>query len=177
MWGSMHETEADMRKLQEHMDLSIRQAGPFLRKAFQLPHRSLNAQQIVRHFHGLHTVAFATSTSQGVPRVSPVLAILYRGEFYIPTVKNALRTRHVLQRPEVSLTGYLGNEFAIIVHGKAEVVEQADEQYSILEELHRSYADESASDWGTGVYLRIDPLQVFTYAKDPSVYPEFARKR
>jgi uncharacterized pyridoxamine 5'-phosphate oxidase family protein len=176
----MHETERDMREFQELLDLSARQAGPYLKKSLQIPKKTLNARQLVRHFQGLHTVAFATTTSSGTPQVTPVSALLYRRNFYIPSVKTALRTRHVMHQPVVSLTAYDGNDFAVIVHGKAVIVDSESEddaeEYRIIEELHRSFSPtgESASDWGRGVYLRVNPFQVFSFAREPEKYPEHA---
>jgi uncharacterized pyridoxamine 5'-phosphate oxidase family protein len=176
----MHETERDLRLFQELLDLSARQAGPFLKKSLQIPQKTLSARQLARHFQGLHTVAFATSTSKGTPQVAPVLALFYRAKFYIPTVKTALRTRHVMNQPVVSLTAYDGNDFAVIVHGNAVIIDpeidEHAEEYRIVEELHRSYSPtgEAASDWGKGVYLRVDPFQYFSFAREPERYSEHA---
>lgn len=112
----MRETPEDLEQLQQVLDRSIERAGDFLRSSFQMPARSLSAAQLVRYLSGIQVVALATVTAKGEPRVAPIGSLFYRGHFYIPTVATAARTRHVMKRPAVSLTHFVGNDLAIIVH-------------------------------------------------------------
>lgn len=84
----MRETPEDLGELQSLLERSIEQAGPFLRSSFEMPEHSLNAQQLANHLQGLPTVAMATVTARGEPRVAPISAIFYRGRFHIPTVRS-----------------------------------------------------------------------------------------
>src|SRR6266852_62768 len=115
----MHETQEDFQRLQVLLDRSIEQAGAFLRQSFQMPTHSLTAQQVVHFWQGLQTIALATVTSKGEPRVAPIAALLFRGHFYVPTVETAIRTKHVMHHPAISFTYYQGNDVAIIIHGDA----------------------------------------------------------
>src|SRR5437868_15284789 len=98
----MRETESDLAELSTLLERSIAGAGPFLRRSFEMPEHSLTAGQLVRYLDGLRTVAFATVTANGEPRVAPIGALFYRGRFYIPTTMEAARTRHIRQRPGAS---------------------------------------------------------------------------
>ena len=100
----MKETEQDLKRLQALLDGSIEGAGSFLRSSFRMPRHSLSAVQLVRHLGGLNTVAMATVTQKGEPRVAPIGSLLYRGRFHAPTLASAVRTRHLMERPSVSLT-------------------------------------------------------------------------
>src|SRR5579884_502362 len=167
----MKETPEDIQRLQEILHTSIEQAGDFLRRSFQMPTHSLSAAQLVHYLQGVPTVALATTTARGEPRVAPIGAIFYRGHFYIPTVANAARTKHVLKRPSVSLAHFQNNDLAIIVHGQAEIITPEHAGFSILEELQRTYTHTSVREWGDGVFLKILANVIYTCIRSPEKYP------
>jgi nitroimidazol reductase NimA-like FMN-containing flavoprotein (pyridoxamine 5'-phosphate oxidase superfamily) len=167
---NLRESAEDLESLQALLDRSIEQAGSFLRESFQMPEHSLSALQLVGHLDDIVTVALATVTATGEPRVAPTGALFYRGRFYIPTVAGAARTRHVRTRPLVSLTHYTGNGLAVIVHGRATIIPPGQPEFDVLESLHRELAGVSVREWGEGVYLQVDPDMVYTYAREPKRY-------
>jgi hypothetical protein len=138
------------------LDRSIEQAGSFLRSSLQMPQCSLSAAQLVRYLQGVKNVAFATVTAKGEPRVAPIGSLFFRGCFYIPTVATAVRSKHVMRRPAVSLTHFVGDDLAIIVHGRATVVLPDDTEFGALEKLQRASSGVSVREWGEGVYLRVE---------------------
>ena len=83
----------------------------------------------------MQTVALATVTTRGEPRIAPIGSLLYRGDIYIPTVATAARTRHVMKRPAISLTLFRENELAILVHGYATIMSRDHEDFETLENL------------------------------------------
>jgi hypothetical protein len=168
----MHETPDDLATLQTLLDASIERAGPFLRSSFEMPDHSLSAAQVVRLLHGVPTVAFATVTSKGEPRVAPIGAIFYRGAFRIPTVMSAMRVRHVRRQPGVSLTYYEGIDLAVIIHGTASVLGVEHPDFSTLENIHRGEIGQSVRDWGEGAFLRVDADVFYTYARYPDRFPD-----
>ena len=89
----MRETQEDIERLQALLDNSIGRAGAFLRRSFQIPEHSLTAQQLIDCWLDVQTVALATVTTRGEPRIAPIGSLLYRGDIYIPTVATAARTR------------------------------------------------------------------------------------
>jgi hypothetical protein len=165
----MRETPEDLHHLQALLDRGIAQAGSFLRASFGMPDHSLSALQLARYLQGSHTVALATVTAGGEPRVAPISALFYRGHFHVPTVTTAVRAQHVLKRPAVSLTHYRGSELAIIAHGRASLVAPGAADFAVLEELQCESGNQSVLDWGEGVYMRIDADVLYTYARDPAV--------
>lgn len=168
----MHETPDDLEQLQELLNSSIERSGAFLRSSFQMPEHSLSAQQLATYLQGIQTVAFATVTATGQPRVAPIGSIFHRAEFYIPTVTTAIRSRHVLRRPAVSLTHYQGNDLAIIVHGQASLIGEDHQDFATLEEIHRTNGNDSVRDWGDGAFIRIAADVIYTYARYPEHYPD-----
>ncbi|MEA2394131.1 MAG: hypothetical protein QOJ82_2022, partial [Solirubrobacteraceae bacterium] len=118
----MRETAADLQRLQALLDDSVARASPFLRSSFQMPERSLSAERLAAHLQGSLTVALATVTARGEPRVAPIAALFLRGSFHVPTVAESARARHVAQRPGVSLTYFEGTDLAVIAHGHAAIL-------------------------------------------------------
>ncbi len=162
----MNETLEDLQHLQDLLDRSITKAGVFLRQSFQMPDHSLSARQLVHFWQGMRTIALATVTRQGEPRVAPIGALLFRGHFYIPTVATAARTKHVLHRPAVSFTFYQGEGIAVIAHGSATIIQPDQPNFADLEALHQETTGTNVREWGEGVFLQIIPETLFTYARD-----------
>ncbi|QIN84910.1 pyridoxamine 5'-phosphate oxidase family protein [Rubrobacter tropicus] len=163
----MKETPRDFERLQALLDRSVEGAGDFLRASFGMPEHSLSAVQLARLLQGTQTVALATVTRGGEPRVAPTGALFYRGRFHVPTVATAARTRHLLERPAVSLTLYGENDLAIIAHGRAEVLGRDHPEFPPLEDAFREPGGGSVLDWGEGVYLRVEAEKTFTFARYP----------
>ena len=166
----MEETPEDIQRLQALLDESIEQAGSFLRSSFQMPEHSLSATQLVDYFEGVHTVALATVTAQSEPRVAPIGTFFFRGSFYIPTVASAARAKHINRQPAISLTHFVGNDLAIIVHGKATILSPEDADFEKLEQVYYASAGQKVQDWGEGIYLRVESHKIYTYARDMTQY-------
>ncbi len=162
----MYETPDDIQQLQDLLERSIKQAGAFLRQSFEMPDHSLSARQLVHFWQGIQTIALATVTKKGVPRVAPIGAFLLRGHFCIPTVMTAARTKHILHYPVVSFTLYQGNDFAVISHGTATIIQPNQPNFADLETLQQEATGTSVREWGEGVFLQITPETLFTYARD-----------
>jgi GNAT superfamily N-acetyltransferase len=163
----MRETQGDIERLQALLNSSIERAGAFLRRSFQMPEHSLTAQELVDCWQDVQTAALATVTMRGEPRIAPIGSLLYRGEIYLPTVATAVRTRHVMKRPAVSLTLFRENELAIIVHGHATIISPDREDFQTLENLLYASTHTKAGEWGEGVYLHIQAEAIYTYNRHP----------
>src|SRR2546430_16971093 len=148
----MRETQEDIERLQALLDNSIERAGAFLRRSFQMPEHSLTAQQLIDCWQDVQTIALATVTTRGEPRIAPIGSLLYRGDIYIPTVATAARTRHATQRPAVSLTLFRENELAIIVHGSAALVSPGHADFETLENLLYASTPTKAGELGEGLH-------------------------
>jgi Pyridoxamine 5'-phosphate oxidase len=162
----MRESPADIERLQALVDRSIEAAGPFLRNSFEMPQRSLSAQQLVDRLQGLRTVALATATAAGEPRVAPIGALFVRGAFHVPTVAQAARTRHLAARPAASLTYFEGTAMAVIAHGRVAIIDAGDPSFPELDGVQVECGGQSPTEWqGDAVFLRLDADRLFTYAR------------
>jgi uncharacterized pyridoxamine 5'-phosphate oxidase family protein len=168
----MHETPGDFQCLQALLDQSIEHAGTFLRQSFQMPTHSFSARQLVHFWQGSQTIAFATVTSKGEPRVAPISALFFRGRFYVPTIATAARTKHVIQHSAISFTYYQGSDVAIIVHGEATVIQPDHPDFVAVEALQIEESGHSVQEWGEGIFLQIIPRRLYTFARYQDHYPE-----
>jgi pyridoxamine 5'-phosphate oxidase-like protein len=167
----MRETEADLERLQALLDDSIERAGRFLRSSFEMPEHSLSATQLAAHLQGALTVALATTTARGEPRVAPIGALFVRATFHVPSVAQAARARHLAARPAASLTYFEGIDLAVIAHGSATIIDTAHPGFAELDELQVQCGGSSVREWsGDGVYLRLDSDRIFTFAREPGRY-------
>jgi hypothetical protein len=168
----MRESAQDIAALQSLIDQSIDSAGPFIKQSFDMPALSLSAPRLITHLQGAVTIALGTVTSDGRPRVAPVIALFVRGSFFIPTVSNALRTRHVVNNPNVSLTLYEGNDFAILVHGTAEIVGTEHEAFEELVSIQMEVDAGDVRTWGDPVFIKIIAERIYSFARYPDQFPE-----
>jgi hypothetical protein len=168
----VRETAEDLDRLQAMLDDSVGRAGAFLRSSFEMPEHSLSAPQLAAHLHGSLTVALATVTARGEPRVAPIGALFLHAWFYVPTVAESARARHLARRPAASLTYFEGTELAVIVHGQVMIIGAEDSDFAELDAAQVESGGQSVREWqGQGVYLRLEPATFYTYAGDPGRYP------
>jgi uncharacterized pyridoxamine 5'-phosphate oxidase family protein len=105
-----------------------------------------------------------TVTAAGEPRTAPVDALFFKGRFWFGSSHESMRFRHIRARPQVSATVNRGEEFAVIVHGRArEIDTSASEHRGFRDYLLEAYG-EGWSDWGAGAaYAVIEPERMFSY--------------
>src|SRR5213083_1900441 len=122
----MHETEDDLRALQELLDRSYAAAGRHLLR-IHTPERRLSATEVAERLSGMCLLALATVTADGRPIVGPVDGIFYRGAFHFGSAPDSVRFRHIDARPSVSAVHLPGEEIAVTVHGRAVPVDHKSE--------------------------------------------------
>jgi hypothetical protein len=162
----MSETSDGLHVLDRLLQASAAQAGRFLRESFEMPAHSMDARQLSALFDRSRTVALATVTSQGLPRVAPVAAFLHGTCFCVPTVAGAARCRHVSVQPATSLTCFEA-DWAVLAHGASTVVAPSSPEFAAIEERARQAGLSSVLDWGEGVYVRMEPSRLFTWMRSP----------
>jgi Pyridoxamine 5'-phosphate oxidase len=165
----MHETDEDIRALQDLLDRSYERAGRHLR-GITTPERRVGADDLAARLQGMCLLVLATVTADGRPIAGPVDGIFYRGSFHFGTAPNAVRYRHILKRPHVSATHLPAEEFAVTVHGRAVPIDLRDpDQAGFRQTLIDIYVPRYGSDWvtdfldGGPVYSRIDADRMFTF--------------
>jgi nitroimidazol reductase NimA-like FMN-containing flavoprotein (pyridoxamine 5'-phosphate oxidase superfamily) len=167
----MHETDDDLARLQDLIDRSYASAGPHLLD-IHTPERRLSAEQVSERLTGMVLLALATVTADGRPIVGPVDGIFYRGAFHFGSSPESIRFRHIRARPQVSATHLPGEELAVTVHGRAEIVDtRAEEAAGFRQTVLDIYVPRYGEQWvefidSGPLYARIDAERMFTFAMD-----------
>ena len=167
----MQETASEIARLQAVIERSIARAGPFLRSSFEMPDHSLSAAAVIAVFADRPTVALATVTATGEPRVAPIACLLVGGVFYVPTTRTAARYRMALRQPAVSLTAFTGIDLAVIVHGRARAVGQEEPEFARIEAVELAAGGSGPRGWGQpgeGCYLAIEPETIVSFTRYPT---------
>jgi hypothetical protein len=172
----VNEGNESFAALDRLLKASIARAGRYLRESFELPAHSMDAGQLSALFDRWRTVALATVTPRGLPRVAPVAAFLHGACFWIPTVAEAARCRHITSNPASSLTCF-DEDWAVLAHGASTIVRPSHEEFSTIEERAQQAGLSSVLDWGEGVYLRMEPNILFAWTRHlPTASEEPSRR-
>jgi hypothetical protein len=165
----MHETQAEVRKLQQLLDESADRAGPHLRGIIT-GERRLTAGQLCQALTGMRLLTVATVTADGRPLAGPVDGYFLHGTFWFSSGRGSVRMRHLAARPAVSATHIPGERLAVSVHGRAELFEVSDPARS---ELRQAMLDhylplegpefETWLDRIDALGARIEPARMFTF--------------
>src|SRR3954453_4167064 len=155
----MHESASDVAALQELLDRSYAQAGPHLLR-IHTPDRRATAGELAERLTGMRLLVLATPAGPGRPIRGPVEGIFYKGAFHFGSSPDSIRFRHIRRRPQVSACHLPGEELAVTVHGRAELVDFG-EGTGFRQALLDIYVPRYGEDWGSfldsGVcYARIE---------------------
>ncbi|HEX5239782.1 MAG TPA: pyridoxamine 5'-phosphate oxidase family protein [Candidatus Limnocylindrales bacterium] len=168
----MFETEAELAELQAMFDAHLERANPHMLGIVK-PSRRLTAGQVVAYLTGTKHVAFATVTSSGAPRVSPLDALFIHGRFTMSTGGDATRIAHLRRNPACSAVHMDGDRVAIVANGTAEWITRDHPDHG---EIHGAWLAEYGNDpytWGRDiVFFRLEPRSMWAYAFHPDEFPE-----
>jgi len=166
----MLETPEELGNLQRLLDRSMAGAGEHLRGIIT-GERRLSAADLAGRLQGMLLLTVATVTADGRPLAGPVDGYFLHGTFWFSSGRNSVRMRHLAARPAVSATHLPGEELAVTVHGRAELLELRDPAAA---ELRQAMLDwyvprqgpefESWLNALDAVAARIEPAKMFTFA-------------
>ena len=133
--------------------------------------RRLSAADLAGRLQGMRLLTAATVTADGRPLAGPVDGYFLHGTFWFSSGRNSVRMRHLAARPVVSATHLPGEELAVTVHGRAELLDLAGPAAA---ELRQAMLDwyvprqgpefESWLNALDAVAARIEPAKMFTFA-------------
>ncbi|HJP89773.1 MAG TPA: pyridoxamine 5'-phosphate oxidase family protein [Candidatus Limnocylindrales bacterium] len=167
----MFETEAELAELQRMLDAHMAGANEHMTSIVK-PERQLSARQVVTYLQGTKHVAFATVTSKGKPRVSPLDALFIHGRFTLGTGTGATKIAHLRRDPSCSAVHMDGDRIAVAVNGE---VEWLPRDHPDHDEIHAAWTKQYESDpytWGDVVLFRIKPSTMWAYAFHAEDFPE-----
>jgi hypothetical protein len=167
----MHETPTDLRQLQDLLDRSFASQGEHMRSIIT-PDRRISAGELADHLTGMRLLSLATVTRDGRPRNAPVDGFFFRGAWWFGSAPHSLRFRHIRARPQVSATHLEGETLGIIVHGKAEIIDQDSdcfrEFFACVAEIYGDWWPKQMADWREewgqpAPYARIEAERMFIF--------------
>lgn len=168
----MFETDAELAELDALFQAHLAHANPHM-TGIVTPERRLNARQVARYLTGTRHVAFATVTSKGEPRVSPLDSLFVHGRFTLSTGGQATKLKHLRRNPACSAVHMDGDRIAVAVNGSVEWIPREHPDH---DQIHRVWSENYESDpysWGEGiVFFRIQPQTMWAYAFHPEEFPE-----
>ncbi|HEY9391784.1 MAG TPA: pyridoxamine 5'-phosphate oxidase family protein [Mycobacteriales bacterium] len=159
----MHETPEDLDQLQRLLDDSYQRGGAHLRSIFTEARR-VPAAELPDLLTGVQVTHLATVTAAGEPRVAPVDGLFYRGKLWFGSSPESVRFRHIRARPQVSASIAHGEQFAVLVHGRAHEVDTTDPALApFVDHLLEVYGP-AWRDWASGApYAWIEPQRMYTF--------------
>jgi general stress protein 26 len=166
----MFETPEELDNLQQLLDRSMAGAGEHLRGIIT-GERRLSAAELAGRLPGMRLLTVATVTADGRPLAGPVDGYFLHGTFWFSSGRNSVRMRHLAARPAVSATHLPGEELAVTVHGRAELVELREPAGAELRQAMLDwYVPRQGPEFETwlnaldAVAARIKPEKIFTFA-------------
>ena len=130
----------------------------------------MDAVALCERLEGMCLLVLATATADGRPLVGPVDGYFLHGTFFFSSGRNSVRMRHLAARPAVSATYLPGEEFAVTVHGRAELFDVLDPAHGELREAMLDFylpkqgpAFETWLQHENPLGARIAPEKLFTF--------------
>lgn len=168
----MRETAAELANLQALIDRSHARTKPHMRGIIHPGRYSLTATQVVKLFDGMKTIAVAAPAPNGDPLIGPMDGWFLHGKFLWSSGGDAVRIKGLELRPRASVAYFEGERFAIIAHGRTELMYRGHPEVGEIDAIFRAHYGGSAFDWSArGVYVRLDADRVFTYSRTPEAFP------
>ena len=166
----MLETAEELDNLQQLLDRSMAGAGEHLRGIIT-GERRLSAAELAGRLPGMRLLVVATVTADGRPLAGPVDGYFLHGTFWFSSGRNSVRMRHLAARPAVSATHLPGEELAVTVHGRAELVGLREPAAAELRQAMLDwYVPRQGPEFETwldaldAVAARIEPEKIFTFS-------------
>ncbi|MEX0682482.1 MAG: pyridoxamine 5'-phosphate oxidase family protein [Dehalococcoidia bacterium] len=165
----MHETAADIERLQRLLDESYSKSGEHLRSIIT-PERRLSAEDVCGELQAMTLLNLATVTARCEPIVGPVDGIFYRGLVWFGSAENSVRFRHIRARPAVSATHTRGEELVVTVHGRALEIDKTSGEHEGFKDCLREVYGKDWDNWGywqSAPYAFIEPRVMFAATFKP----------
>jgi hypothetical protein len=160
----MKEDVADIAELQQLLDRSRSGASEHLQSIIR-PDRAVSAPDLVARLSGMRTLALATVSAGGRPRVSAVDGHLLRGRWVFTTSGSSVKAADLRSRPSVSAAYLEGDSFGVFTHGTVEFLLDGNPERAWVEAHLTEHYGASPSTWGPDiVYARIQPTWMVGFA-------------
>ncbi len=163
----MYETPQELAALDSLLTRSLAGATTHLRGIIQAPERTLDARETCAVLTGMRTLALATVTASGEPRISGVDGHFLHTRWVFTTSGAAAKARHLRRRPQASAAHLVGDDLGVFTHGRVERLDPGHPDFASLEAHLADHYGSSPGSWGDDIaYLRLHPHWMVAYASD-----------
>lgn len=160
----MYETDAELEQLQQLLDASIARSSEHLRSIVAQGDRTMTATEVVAALTGMRTLAVATVTARGEPRISGEDGHFLHARWVFTTSGTAVKVGHLRARPAVSVAHIVGDDLGVFCHGSAEFLGRDHPDWPAIEDHLTAHYGASPTTWGPEiVYLRVEPSWMVGY--------------
>ncbi len=161
----MHETPDELAALDLLLTESLHHSTEHLRSIVTEGERTLDAAETSRVLTGMRTLALATVTARGEPRISGVDGHFLHARWVFTTSGTSAKAGHLRSRPAVSVAHLVGDDLGIFCHGQVEeITEDHPDRVAVEAHLTAHYGS-SPSSWGPEIlYARVQPSWMVSYA-------------
>jgi hypothetical protein len=165
----MYESDEELAALDALLARSRAGASAHLR-AIVSDDRAPDAAEVVRMTSTMRTLAVATVTARGEPRVSALDGHFLHGSWTFGTEAHSVKAGHLAHRPAVSVAWIDGETFGLFAHGSARRLEPGDGWFEELVEHWTRYYGDPPDSLGEVVFYRLEPtwMVAFRGASDAS---------
>lgn len=159
----MYETSEELATLQQLLDSSHAGASDHLRGIIN-DERTLRAPELAGLLTGMHTLAAATVTRTGEPRVSALDGHFLHGRWTISTSASSPKGRHLHARPAISVACIEGEDLGVFTHGHVEILTDDHPAFAQTLAHWTSHYGSSPLSWSDTIMMRVDPTWMVGYA-------------
>ena len=163
----MLETPAELDRLQQLLDASHAGGTGHLR-SIATPEHLLTARDLAGLLTGMRVLSAATVTAAAEPRISALDGHFLHGTWTFSTATDSAKARHLAARPDVSVAHLDGEELAVFMHGRAEVVDRRAPDGAEIDAHWTAHYGSSPYTWGDVTMYRLRPHFALGYAADRS---------
>jgi hypothetical protein len=165
----MRETPEELNELEALLDASLSTSTTHLRSI--VTGRTLTADTLAQILTGMCTLAVATVTAKGEPRISGADGHFLHGKWHFGTARSAAKARHLAARPAASVAHMRGEDLGVFTHGRVETLnpengEPVADWPDLLAYFKGFYGDDAFAWDDDVVFYRLDPHWMTVYAPD-----------
>jgi hypothetical protein len=165
----VRETPVELAELQQLLSSSLARSTTHLRSI--VVGRTVTAEELTRILTGMCTLAVATVTANGEPRISGEDGHFLHGMWHFGTARGAAKATHLAARPAASVAHMRGEDLGVFAHGKVEELNPRLREpapgWPELLDYFKDFYGPHAFDWDEEVvYYRLRPHWMTVYCPD-----------
>ncbi len=162
----MYETPSELDELDTLLTTSLHGSSAHLRSIVREGERTLDAAEMCRVLTGMRTLALASVTATGEPRISGADGHFMHARWVFTTAEDSVKVQHLRARPVVSVAHIVGDDLGIFCHGRVEELTPDHPYRAEVEDHLVAHYGSHPSTWTEQdiYYARVQPHWMVAYA-------------